>query len=193
MSRAGQARLGLVMAMIAAVTVTIAAAGWSSAVERGGPPQELLRIHDDFVLAFIDSEGFGQHRLPAMAEVMHRKVKSTQGVHLYVMDLQMIGVAKHDPPRVFSNEMSIYHRPNTRTPPSPPTSRPIEPWERQALHDLDAGQRLIIEKKETGLRVVGPIRAGVECLGCHKNKRAGDMLGAFVYMLGTVPEQTPTK
>jgi Protein of unknown function (DUF3365) len=65
-------------------------------------------------------------------------------------------------------------------------------WERQALRDLDAGQRLIVEKQaDRRLRVVGAIRAGGECLGCHKDKRAGDMLGAFVYTL--VPPAGATK
>jgi hypothetical protein len=41
--------------------------------------------------------------------------------------------------------------------------------------------------------VVGPIRAGDECLGCHKNKRAGDMLGAFVYSLQPMQAPAPTK
>jgi hypothetical protein len=66
-------------------------------------------------------------------------------------------------------------------------------WQKRALHKLDAGQRLIVEKQDKGLRVVGAIRAGDECLGCHKNKRAGDMLGAFVYSLWPMPDKTPAR
>jgi hypothetical protein len=64
-------------------------------------------------------------------------------------------------------------------------------WERQAVRDLDNSQRLIVEKRaDRGLRVVGAIRAGDECLGCHKDKHAGDMLGAFVYTL-VPPDRAP--
>ena len=173
-----------------ALTVGAAAVGWSSASGRESPPRELLRMHDDFVLAFIDSEGFGQRRLPAMSGVLHRPV---EGSHWFVAHLELIGVAKHNPPRVFSNEMSIFHQRNKETPPPRATSRAITAWEMQALRDLDAGQRLVVEKQGKGLRVVGAIRAGDECLGCHKNKRAGDMLGAFVYSLWPMPAEPHAK
>lgn len=166
--------------------------GGSLAAGRDAPSRALLRMHDDFVLAFIDSEGFGQTRLPPMARVLSRKI---DGTNWYVGNLELIGVAKHDPPRVFESEMSIFHRPShERPPPSRAlSSRAITAWERQALRDLDAGQRLIVEKQEVGLRVVGAIRAGDECLGCHKRKRAGDMLGAFVYSLWPMPVEKPAK
>jgi hypothetical protein len=97
-------RLGLVALLVAAAVV-----GWASALEREDPPGGLLRMHDDFVLAFIDSEGFGQRRLPAMAGVLHKPV---DGARWYVAHLELIGIAKHNPPQVFSNEMSIFHRHN---------------------------------------------------------------------------------
>ena len=181
MIRANGLRCGLVV--LAAVA---AAAGWSSAAGRANPPRELLRMHDAFVLAFIDSEGFGQRRLPAMSGVLRRPV---EGSHWFVAHLELIGVAKHNPPRVFDSEMSIFHQRNKETPPPRAKTRALTAWEKQALRDLDTGQRLIVEKQGNGLRVVGAIRAGDECLGCHKNKRAGDMLGAFVYSLWPMPAE----
>lgn len=175
MIRANRLRWGLL-----AVAAAVASVGGAFAVGREGVSRELLRMHDDFVLAFIDSEGFGQRRLPAMSEVLHRQVAGTRW---FVAHLELIGVAKHDPPRVFASEMSIFHQPSKKTPPLRTSSRAIVPWEQQALRDLDAGQPLIVEKQGAGLRVVGAIRAGDECLGCHEKKRAGDMLGAFVYSL----------
>lgn len=172
--------LGLVALAAAAAVV-----GWASAVERDDPPRGLLRMHDDFVLAFIDSEGFGQRRLPAMAGVLHKPV---DGARWHVAHLELIGIAKHNPPQVFSSEMSIFHLQNKETPPPRATGRPMTMREQRALRKLDAGQRLIVEKQGNELRVVGAIRAGDECLGCHKNKRAGDMLGAFVYSLWPMPQ-----
>ena len=178
--------VGLMVLAAAAAVVS-----WSSAVGREGPPRELLRMHDDYVLAFIDSEGFGQTRLPAMSRVMHRPVGDSRW---FVANLELIGVAKHNPPRVFSDEMSIFHQRNKERPPAPRTTgRGMTAWEKQALRDLDSGQRLIVEKQGDGLRVAGAIRAGGECLGCHKKKRAGDMLGAIVYSLWPMPAKTPAK
>ncbi len=95
----------------AAALFSLAAIGGSFALERGGPSRALWRMHDEFVLAFIDSEGFGQRRLPAMSSVMQ---KTVEGTPWFVTDLELIGVAKHDPPRVFGGgfSMDVFHRPN---------------------------------------------------------------------------------
>ncbi len=178
--------------IIAIVVGIVMLAGTSSALDHPAsgkrrPSPALLKMHDDFVLAFIDSEGFGQTRLPAMSRVLHSRVGKTG---LWVAHLELIGIAKHITPRVFSSEMSIFHRPDGKEPPllrAP--DRAMTAQEQQALRDLDAGQTLIVEPEGKGLRVIGPIRAGDECLGCHQDKRAGDMLGAFVYALQPVPKQ----
>ena len=82
------------------VGMIVAVIGWSSAVERDGSPRELLRMQDDFVLAFIDSKGFGKLRIAPMMQVMQRY--RTQGERpLWVENLQLIGIAKHDVPVVF--------------------------------------------------------------------------------------------
>lgn len=180
---------GLRWAVVVLAAVT-AAVGWSSAVGRDSPPRELLRMHDKYVLVFIDSEGFGQTRLSPMSRALGGFVGDSRW---YVIGFELIGIAKHNPPRVFSNDMDIFHQTNKARPPSQRRSRAITAWEKQALRDLDQGQRLIVEKKGRDLRVVGPIRAGVECLGCHKDKRTGDMLGAFVYSLVEEPLPETTK
>ena len=57
-------------------------------------------MHDDFVLAFIDSKGFGKLRITPMMQVMQRY--RTHGERpLWVENLQLIGIAKHDVPVVF--------------------------------------------------------------------------------------------
>lgn len=177
---------------LVALAMVAAGIGWSSATGRASPPRELLRMHDDFVLAFIDSEGFGQRRIPAMAPLLHKRVKDTDW---FVADLELIGLARHDPPRAFGGglSMDVFHRPSAPAPLKRNPGRPITEGERQALRNLDAGQRLIVVPVGKGLRVTGAIRAGNECLGCHKSERAGDMLGAFVYLLWPMPSETPVE
>lgn len=175
----------------AVIVLAAAGIGASSAFERDELMDELWRMHDAYVLAFIDSEGFGLRRLPAMSGLLHKPV---EGTPWFVADLQLIGVAKHDPPRVFGGgfSMDVFHQPNKEVPLTRGRGRAISSEERQALRDLDAGQRLVVHRRgSAGLDVIGAIRAGGECLGCHKNKRAGDMLGAFVYRLEPMPKTPP--
>jgi hypothetical protein len=149
-------------------------------------------MHDDGVLSFVSSEGFGKTRLPPMSGILHREVEGTKQ---FIVGIQLIGIARHNPPRVFSDAMgmSIFHVPNKQDPRPRIAGRVMTAWERQALRDLDAGQRLVVRKEGKHTDVIGPIRAGGECLGCHNNKRAGDMLGALVYSLAPIPAEPPAQ
>jgi hypothetical protein len=167
--------------LLPAVFVAAVAAG----PKASAPSPALLRMHDDFVLAFVDSEGFGIRRLPAMAPMLRKPV---DGTPWFVADLELIGVAKHDPPRAFGGgfSMDVFHKPASQMPLQRGPGRAITREERRALRALDAGERLVVVPEDAGVRVTGAIRAGDECLGCHKRKRAGDLLGAFVYHLQPV-------
>lgn len=186
MMRAWAMRCGL-----AALLAGMATMGWSLAVTREGPPRDLLRMHDDFVLAFVDSAGFGRTRITPMMRAMQRyRTRGETG--LWVADVSLIGIAKHDPPRVFSSAFQGFQHVEAGMPPMPgQKGRPLRPQEQAALRALSAGERLVVRKEEDGLRVTGPIRAADECLGCHKKQRAGDMLGALVYTLRPLPPETP--
>lgn len=173
-----------------AAVALLVSAGLAAGVDAGrpkapAPPRALLAMHDAAVLAFVDSRGFGASRLPAMASTLHRPV---EGTPWFVAGLELIGVAKHDPPRVFGGglSMDVFHRPADGMPLKRGAGRAITAEERRALHDLEAGERLVVVPEGDGLRVTGAIHAGDECLGCHTDKRAGDMLGAFVYRLQPV-------
>jgi hypothetical protein len=175
-----------------AVAAISAVAAWSSAIGREDLPRELLLMHDDGVLSFVNSEGFGRTRLPPMSEILRREIEGTQE---FIIEVRLIGIARHTPPRVFSDVMgmSVFHLPGREDPRPRIASRPMNAWERQALRDLDAGQRLVIKKDGRLTEVAGPIRAADECLGCHKNKRAGDMLGALIYTLAPIVAEPRAK
>jgi hypothetical protein len=177
----------------AAMVSVVAAAGWASALGRDGPPRELLRMHDDFVLAFVQSEGFGKMRITPMMRVM-QSYRTSGDPSLWITDVQLIGIARHHPPKVFSSAFQGFQHVEDGAPALPGrTGRPMTAQEAEAVRALESGQRLVVRKEETGLRVTGPIRAADECLGCHKDKRAGDMLGAFVYTLRPLPEVAPAR
>ncbi len=173
---------------LAAIVAAAAIAGWASAVGRDAPGQdELLRMHDDFVLAFVQSQGFGRMRITPMMRVM-QDYRIRGETPLYVQGVQLIGIARHDPPMVFSSGFQGFqHSEEGMELPPRREGRPLTEVERADVRALEDGRRLVMHPQADALRVTGPIRAGAECLGCHKDKRAGDLLGAFVYTL--LPEE----
>ncbi len=179
---------------LVAMASAVAAAGWASAVGRDAPGQdELLRMHDDFVLAFVQSEGFGRMRVTPMMRVMHG-YRTRGETPLWVQDLQLIGIARHDPPMVFSSAFQGFqHTEEGMALPPRREGRPLTDAEHADVRALEDGQRLVTHPQADALRVTGPIRAGDECLGCHKDKRAGDLLGAFVYTLRPLPDAPPAR
>jgi hypothetical protein len=189
MRKATGLRLGLV-----AMASVLAVAGWASAVGRDTPGhEELLRMHDDFVLAFVQSEGFGRMRVTPMMRVMSN-YRTRGETPLWVQDLQLIGIARHDPPVVFSSAFQGFQHSEDGMALAPRRGgRPLTDAERADVGALEEGRRLVVQPQGDALRVVGPINAGDECLGCHKDKRAGDVLGAFVYTLRPLPDAKPAR
>ena len=158
----------------------------------GLPSPALLRMHEDFVAAFVESDGFGYARVTPMMRLLHRyRVEGDRPLH--VVDVALVGIAKHDPPVVFASPFQGFlHAPdmpsgreisvNPRR-----EGRPLTSTEQDALRALEAGAPLLVHVDGDGLRATGPIRARGECLACHKGKREGDLLGAFVYTLRAPP------
>lgn len=201
----------------AAMVVSAAMVAWSSAAQRDqdkrapldDPPAELLRMHDAFVRAFVDSRGFGRMRITPMMQVMQRyrirggisgeaSDKPSGEAPLWVADVQLIGIAKHKVPLVFDASIMGFQHVDESTPPQPGPpfrGRPMTRDEQAAVDALNDGQRLVVRSEVrpdgAGLRATGPIRAMDECLACHKTKRAGDLLGALVYTLRPLPREVP--
>ena len=148
-------------------------------------------MHDDFVSAFIDSNGFGKMRITPMMQVMQR-YRTQSKPPLWVENLQLIGIAKHEVPVVFSSPFQGFQHAEDNMSQRPQRDgQPLTQEQREAVAALRAGQPLIVLAEDAGLKVIGPIRAGGECLGCHQKERAGDLLGAFVYTLRPLQPESP--
>ena len=61
-------------------------------------------------------------------------------------------------------------------------TRPLDQFETEALEDLQAGEDLIVRGDNGQVRMLGSLRAAVQCLECHQVPR-GTLLGAFTYHL----------
>jgi hypothetical protein len=92
-----------------------------------------------------------------------------------VKDLDLIGIAKHEQPVVFSRlAHGVYGV----------SDRKLTAFERQSLASLQKGKEMVSGRADAGAMVViGAIRAESACIRCHRTEAVGGLLGAFRYVL----------
>ena len=142
----------------------------------------LQRIHSDHVDAFVVSEGFGKSRLTPMMRLRWNPYPIDDG-ELRVRDVQLLGIAKHAPPVVYTSIFQGFEHGENGPELAGFHTREINADETRALLALARGEKVVSSPEPGGVRLFGPIRARSECLGCHRNKQAGDLLGVFSYRL----------
>lgn len=184
--------------LLLACVVVLAVAPTARGGGAGDDRAPLLRMHGEFVDAFVDSQGFGKRRVTPMMAKMHRyQFESVDGAGRCVLDVELVGVARHDPPVVHgATFMGFQHRDDDAAMPLPPMSaRGLQAWERDALAALVAGANIVVHEGPGGERAMGPIRARPDCLACHRDRREGEVLGALSYGLGrmAVPAEAPDR
>jgi len=171
--------------LLALVVLAVVPVARGRGAGEGSPA--LRRMHEAFVEAFIDSQGFGKRRVtPMMARMRQYQFEGVGEDARCVLDVELVGVARHDPPVVHrAGFMGFQHRDDDATLPAPPTStRGLHPWEREALSTLVGGADIVVHAGAGGERLMGSIRARPECLACHRDRREGEVLGALSYGLG---------
>ena len=97
-----------------------------------------------------------------------------------VRKVQLVGLTKNPKPVVYdtANVPGMKGIKDIKT-------RELDAFEKQALESLRSGDNLKVDRRGAEMRVMGPIYAGKQCLTCHEN--AGEMLGAFTYVLERQP------
>lgn len=174
------------------LAVLVLAVGSITAKSADAPPPawiSLDRMHADYVRAFVESEGFGKARITPMMMLMHHGGLTLEDQALHVGEVQLVGIARHDPPVVHAGGFMAFQHAETdhRFLPLSAT-RPIDGQERLVLQTLEKGQEVVTRSEAAGLKAYGAIRASTACLQCHTGKRAGDLLGAFIYRLQPAQE-----
>jgi hypothetical protein len=148
----------------------------------------LERAHADYVRAFVESDGFGKARITPMMILMHSGRLVLDGKSLYVGDVQLIGIAKHDPPVVYAGGFMAFQHADTDEKFLPAAAtRHVDSRERLILRSLESGREVVVHADGSGLKAFGAVRADTACLECHRSKQVGDLLGAFVYRLEPTP------
>lgn len=97
-----------------------------------------------------------------------------------VRKVQLVGLTKDPKPVVYDTA----NVPGMKGVKDIPT-RELDSFEKQALEALQSGDNLKVDRRGAEMRVMGPIYAGKQCLGCHD--KPGEMLGAFTYVLERQP------
>jgi len=178
-------------------------------------PLTIELLHERAVAWFVSRPGAGISRIADRVPVgdlpvLHQVIE-LQGDTLSVKDVQLIGIAKHDPPVAFVLDDSIVAK-STRgllgDAPGVPHKgmlhtfkpRPLTANEERAIEAMrdDPARNIVVaerapESPRAPVGVVGAIRAGTSCLSCHEVKE-GELLGAFSYALEVVPvSKTPAE
>ncbi|KAF1712926.1 hypothetical protein [Pseudoxanthomonas sacheonensis] len=142
----------------------------------------LQHMHADYVEAFVVSEGFGESRLTPMMR-LRWSYDPVGDSKLRIGDVQLIGIARHDPPVVYSSVFKGFEHGENGPELVDKSARETNAGEAQALLALASGEEIVFTPESGGLRVIGPIRARSQCLDCHRGKQAGELLGALSYRL----------
>ena len=172
---------------------------------RAVPPwQSYESMHEDNVHQFIKSPGLGMSRLvetlkkaekdetESVAIALSRRVSI--GDQLFsIKNIELIGVAKHDPPVMFRNPIVHSISPKAQTPEASEDTisqqqssvdnkatkhdfRELTDFEQAVITTFRKGGWLSIRADESDRVVLGPIRARQECISCHEGTKKGDVL-----------------
>ncbi len=140
-------------------------------------------MHDDFIAKFIATPGMGSGRMAAVSMRMDpsKRIRISKALDdgrsagvWAVASLDLIGIAKHESPVLFSQ---VAHGTYSLNP------RKLTDFENRALSELRQGKETAYRKDGDGILLVGAIRAEASCLSCHASARVGDLLGALRYTL----------
>lgn len=149
--------------------------------------QNLLNFVDPTTLGFVDWDwnaqrpdltrvvGFRPHAFGSLPELPRSSGDASN--QWQIVSLSLMSLLKHRPAAIYVSE----NLPNMNELTGVPT-RPLDQFEADALDTLKEGEELVVKGSSEHLRMLGSIRAAVQCQECHQVER-GTLLGAFSYRL----------
>jgi hypothetical protein len=140
-------------------------------------------MQDFYIRRFESAIGFGLSRMPTPPMLDRTGVLDLGPARYTIERLELVGLLNGPDPVVYE---PIRH--NVKTV-DDYRGRALTPFETKALARLRAGGFIDVAEGERGtLLVFGALRGNGSCLKCHKDKREGDLLGAFTYALRAKPQ-----
>jgi hypothetical protein len=136
-------------------------------------------MHDTYVARFDSSIGFGLSRM-ARPQMLDRAGTVDLGQTKYsIQSIELIGLLNRPAPVVY---VPLMHGATVDS--KTAQSRPLTDFEQDSLSAFRGGKGIASTPEKSGtMRCMGALHANESCLRCHKDKKAGDMLGAFTYEL----------
>jgi hypothetical protein len=146
-------------------------------------------LHRESVADFLDSRRYGyvkdrRHVAGFQAHQFCKPPAFSRYAHTapeyQLKRLELVSLLNHEQPGVYMTE-NLPRMDELRDVPI----RALDDFERDNLKRLWHGDDLAVKQNGKGLRMLGALRAGKQCLSCHDAQR-GDLLGAFSYHLDPV-------
>jgi hypothetical protein len=149
---------------------------------------DLLPVHDDNTVDFLNPLGFGyirdrEHVAGFQPHQFHDGPRAPQPWR--VNRLELVGLLKYEEPVVYLS-MNFPRMDELSQAPT----RSLDGFEKEALAGLSRGEDLMVQETPQQMRMLGSLRAGQQCLRCHRVQRS-DLLGAFSYQM--LAEKLPSK
>jgi len=139
----------------------------------------LKTLHRAGIGDFASPQDFGyvsDDGKQAAGFIPHRFTKTPPtDPRLRLLRIDLVGLLLHPNPVVYVSDKLPRMDELTAAP-----TRSPDDFEAKAIESLRKGETLVVREVETGLRMVGAIRAAKQCLACHEGQR-GEILGAFSY------------
>jgi hypothetical protein len=153
---------------------------------------QLQDLHENGFVDFVNAPGFGyvkdrDHVAGFQPHQFHEvptyQSKEKDRNQWRVQRLELVSLLKFEAPAVYLSE----HLPRMDELAGAKT-RPLDDFEKRALHALQQGADLEFAFSPTRVRMLGSVRCLQQCAKCHQANR-GDLLGAFSYLLKPAAER----
>jgi hypothetical protein len=154
---------------------------------------QFVAMHQMKVQEFTDREGMGRSRMgPRFFEAGKLELADSNGAKWRVEALQLVSLLEHNTPQVYETGDSTSHyfmqamNRKSKEESSAPKLRDLTDFEEAAMEMVLKNPEVIAvstQAQDGRARFVGAITAGTSCLKCHAEKKTGDVLGAFTWVL----------
>jgi hypothetical protein len=141
--------------------------------------KDMKHIHDGSMKDFLSTKPPVANDSQQPPTVIWQNGKFDKGQKVWeAKSIDLIGLLKSPEPMVYVSE-KIQDADGQDQPPT----RMLDPFEQAGLQALTKGENLFGRSRDGVIRLLGAVRAEASCVKCHRDKKEGDLLGAFSYVV----------
>jgi len=138
-------------------------------------------LHDTYLRRFESAPGFGVSRMVQPPMLDRRGVVALGRKSYSIETIELVGLLKLDRAVAY---VPLWH--GSR--PDGFSGRSLSAFETRSLDEFRSGRNVTVADDDGSgtLQCVGSLRMKDSCMNCHRDKKAGDLVGAFTYRLRVV-------